>query len=328
MTDRRHGHVADDEQAVRAHDHGVGPREPDARHVDDDIVEIGRHQIEQANDERRFERAHFARLDRRGDQRQAGRMARQHDVEQLAVETLGRVLDFLDIEARFDIEIFGAGAKLEIEVDDAGRAAGLPAETVEDLGAFQRHDRRADTAGSRHEGQELRFDLGFLARPLQRVVARAHEVGGLQRLDQEVMDLELDQDARGGRREIRGDDQQHAIRASHALDLLQGLEILDIAGVDIEDQRVGGEFADFVGNLLDVLVDEQESDFLGRADGALGHRHQCRILGDQHQFLFVCICVAHLFPLPQTALAIAAAPRVAAAAIAGPAHPRGRCGIS
>ena len=46
---------------------------------------------------------------------------RQHDFEQLPVEPLRPRLDFAEIEARLEIEIVGAGAVLEIEIDQAGR---------------------------------------------------------------------------------------------------------------------------------------------------------------------------------------------------------------
>ena len=48
-------------------------------------------------------------------------MMRQHDLEQLPVEPLGTRLDLVQIEPRLEIEIVGAGAVLEIEIDQAGR---------------------------------------------------------------------------------------------------------------------------------------------------------------------------------------------------------------
>ena len=46
---------------------------------------------------------------------------RQHDFEQLPIEPLRTRLDLAEIEARLDVEIIGAGAVLEIEIDQAGR---------------------------------------------------------------------------------------------------------------------------------------------------------------------------------------------------------------
>ena len=48
-------------------------------------------------------------------------MMRQHDFEQLPVQPLRARLDLAKIEARLDVEVIGAGAMLEIEVDQAGR---------------------------------------------------------------------------------------------------------------------------------------------------------------------------------------------------------------
>ena len=48
-------------------------------------------------------------------------MMRQHDFEQLPIEPLRARLDLAEIEARLDVEIIGAGAVLEIEVDETGR---------------------------------------------------------------------------------------------------------------------------------------------------------------------------------------------------------------
>jgi hypothetical protein len=48
-------------------------------------------------------------------------MLREHDFEQLPVEPLRPRLDLAEIETRLDVEIIGAGAVLEVEVDEAGR---------------------------------------------------------------------------------------------------------------------------------------------------------------------------------------------------------------
>ena len=50
-------------------------------------------------------------------------MVRQHDLEKLPVEPLRARLDFLQIKPRLEIEIVGAGAMLEIEIDQAGAGA-------------------------------------------------------------------------------------------------------------------------------------------------------------------------------------------------------------
>ena len=67
-------------------------------------------------------------------------MLRNHDFEQLPVEPLRTRLDLAEIEARLDIEIVGAGAVLEVEIDQAGRGLALGA-AVE-----QQHARSASRA--------------------------------------------------------------------------------------------------------------------------------------------------------------------------------------
>ena len=49
---------------------------------------------------------------------------RQHDFQQLPVEPLRARLDFLQVESRLEVEIIGAGAVLEVEVDQAGAGRG------------------------------------------------------------------------------------------------------------------------------------------------------------------------------------------------------------
>ena len=56
----RHRHLGDDVELVGAEQHGLRPGEPGARHVDDDIVEIGRDEIEHAHDDVGVEGAHLA----------------------------------------------------------------------------------------------------------------------------------------------------------------------------------------------------------------------------------------------------------------------------
>ena len=48
-------------------------------------------------------------------------MVREHHFQQLPVEALRARLDLAEIEARLEVEIVGASAVLEVEVDQAGR---------------------------------------------------------------------------------------------------------------------------------------------------------------------------------------------------------------
>ena len=172
VTQTRHRHLGDDVELVGAEQHRLGPREPGARHVDDDIVEIGRDQVEHAHHDIGVERAHLRRVRRCCEHAKAARMLGEHDVEQLAVESLRLVLDLGDVEARLEVEIFGAGALLEVEVDDAGRGAARR-RVVQLEGSLQRQRGGADAAGGRHEGVDLRLRVLLASRALQHANARS-----------------------------------------------------------------------------------------------------------------------------------------------------------
>src|SRR3954468_19902170 len=105
-----HRHLGDQKQAIRSNENAIGPGKPGARHVDHDIVEVRRDQIEQPRHYLEVERAHLGGAARRRDHLQARRMLRDHHFEQLAVEAVGAGLDLVEIEARLEIEIVAAGA--------------------------------------------------------------------------------------------------------------------------------------------------------------------------------------------------------------------------
>ena len=195
---------------------------------------------------------------RRGEHAQAARMLRQHDVEQLAVETLRLVLDFGDVEARLEVEIFGAGALLEIEVDDAGRR---PARhrMVQLECRLQGQRRAADAAGGRHEGVDLRFRVFLAARPLQHADAGAHQVGGGDRLDQEVGDLKLHQDAHGGSVEFLRHDEDRRPALEPARDALQRLDLFELRRIHVDDDGVAVGFLDFAAQFDDALFDRRRA---------------------------------------------------------------------
>ena len=62
-------------------------------------------------------------------------MIRQHDLEQLAVEPVRARLDLGEVEPRLEVEIVGAGAVLEIEIDQAGRRLRLRAPLLSRISA-------------------------------------------------------------------------------------------------------------------------------------------------------------------------------------------------
>ena len=224
----RHRHLGDDVELVGAEQHRLGPREPGARHVDHDIVEIGRDEVEHAHHEVGVERAHLRRPGRRGEHAQAARMLRQHHVEQLPVEALRLVLDLGNVEARLEVEIFGAGALLEIEVDDACRGAARHRVVQLERG-LQGERRGADATGGGDEGIDLRFRVLLAPRPLQGADAGADQIRGGQWLHQEIGDLELDEYAHGGGVEFLGDDDDRRLAFQAPRDALQRLDLLQLA---------------------------------------------------------------------------------------------------
>ena len=67
-----------------------------------------------------IERAHLRRPVRRGDHGKTGGVIRQHDLEQLPVESVRPRLDFRQIETRLDDRDSRHRAVLEIEIHQAG----------------------------------------------------------------------------------------------------------------------------------------------------------------------------------------------------------------
>ena len=89
-------------------------------------------------------------------------MMRQHDFEQLPVETLRTRLDFAEIEARLDIEIVGACAVLKIEIDQAGR--GLAARAAIEQQHRGLHRQRGDTGAADGGQKGVNLRLGRIGR--------------------------------------------------------------------------------------------------------------------------------------------------------------------
>ena len=153
----RHRHFADDEQPVRAAQHVVGPGEPGARHVDHDILEMRRDQIEQLGHDVGVEGAHLRRTRRRCDHGKAGGVIGGHHLQQLLVEAVRPRLDLRQVETRLEVEIIGAGAVLQIEVDETGRGAAARAARQQQQRGLDRKRGDAGTADRRDEREDLRL---------------------------------------------------------------------------------------------------------------------------------------------------------------------------
>src|SRR5205814_2578046 len=102
-------------------------------------------------------------------------------------------LDLADIEPRLDVEVVRAGAVLEIEVDQAGRA-------VAARGAAHEQHRRLDRQGgyanaARGRQERVNLGLGGTVRggAFGDTGAGAHQLDGVDRLDQKIGDAQLDE---------------------------------------------------------------------------------------------------------------------------------------
>ena len=189
-------------------------------------------------------------------------MLGQHHVEQLPIEAFRLVLDFGDVEARLEVEILGAGALLEVEIDDAGRRASRH-RVMKLERRLQGQRRAADAAGGRHEGVDLRFRVLLAARPLQHADAGPHQIGGRQRLDQEVGDLQLHQNADGGGAEFLRHHKDRRPALKPARDALQRLDVLQLRRIHVDDDRIAVGFLDFAAQFDDALFHGRELDQVG-----------------------------------------------------------------
>ena len=81
-------------------------------------------------------------------------MMRQHDFEQLPVQPLRARLDLAKIEAGLDVEVIGAGAMLEVEVDQASRGFRARAAVEEKHRGLHRE---RGHAGATDRGQESEY---------------------------------------------------------------------------------------------------------------------------------------------------------------------------
>ena len=169
---------------VGAKQHAVGPGKPGARHVEHDEIEMRRHEIEQPGHHIGIERAHFRGPVRRRDHGQAGRVIREHDFEQLPIEPLRARLDLAEIEARLDVEIIGAGAVLEVEIDQASRGLAARAAVEQQHRGLHRERGDAGAADRRQKGEDLRLGRLGLGRGLGDPRASADQFGRRHRLDQ------------------------------------------------------------------------------------------------------------------------------------------------
>ena len=91
--------------------------------------------------------------------------------------------------------------------------------------------------------------------PLQGADAGADEIGGGQRLHQEIGDLELDEDTHGGGVEFLRDDDDRRLALQPPRDALQRLDLFQPRGIHVDDDGAAIGFLDFAAQFGDVLFD-------------------------------------------------------------------------
>ena len=146
---------------------------------------------------------------------------------------------------------------------------------------LQGQGRGADAAGGRHEGVDLRFRIFLAARALEDADAGTHQIGGLDRLDQKVGDLELDEDAYRCGVEFLGhhEDRRLAFQApGHAL---QRLDLFELCRIHVDDDGVAVGFLDLAAQLDDVLIDDLKLDQVRRRERRLGFLSEHLVGRDQ-----------------------------------------------
>jgi hypothetical protein len=145
-----------------------------------------------------IERTHLGRPVLGGNDRETGRMIREHHFQQLPVETIRTRLDFRKVETRLKIEIVGDRAMLKVEVDEAGRGLRARATAVkQDHRRLHGKRRHAGTADGRQKCVDLGFGrFGAPAGALGHACAGADQIDRLDRLHQKISNTHLQQNAR------------------------------------------------------------------------------------------------------------------------------------
>ena len=108
----------------------------------------------------------------------------------------------------------------------------------------------------------MRLGVFLAPRPLQRPDARAHQIGRGDRLDQEIGDLELDEDAHRRGVEFLGndDDRNAAFQSAHYA--LKQLDLLELCRIHVDDEGAEIGLLDLAPKLGDILLDSRELDDL------------------------------------------------------------------
>ena len=211
-------------------------------------------------------------------------MIRQHDLEQLPVETIRPRLDFRQIQARLEIEIVGHRAVLEIQIDQAGgRFAALAAAFEHEHGGLHRQRGDAGAADRGQKGANLRLGrLGAAGAILADARAGAHQVDRRHRLDQEIGDPHLQQGAGDGLVEAlrHRDHRRPGPHARHQP--RQRLHLVVAAGVEIDHHNGRGFDIERIAALLDPSRHNGEFDRVRGVEGGVRGTIELGVGGEHH----------------------------------------------
>ena len=169
-------------------------------------------------------------------------MAAEHDLEELQVEPLGMRADLVEVEPRLEVEIVGAGAVLEVEIDEAGRVRILRRRLAQEHRGLDRERRRADAAGGATRKEMIwlpssgRLEVAFSAR----MQALQHLLR-LDRLAQEIGDADLEEPAHERVVEGVGERRSPGARPKRRMVMpWRAIRLSRRFGVDVDDDDRGG----------------------------------------------------------------------------------------
>jgi len=209
---------------------------------------------------------------------------RQHDLEQLPVETIRPRLDFSQVQPRFEVEIVGHRAVLEIQIDQAsGRFAALAAAFEHEHGGLHRQRGDAGAADRRQKSANLRLGrLGATGAILGNARAGAHQVDRRHRFDQEIGDLHLQQGAGDGLVEALRH-RNHRRAGPHTRHQpRQRLHLGVAAGVEIDHHNGRGFDIERIAALLDPPRHNDEFDRVRGVEGRVRGTVELGVGGEHH----------------------------------------------
>jgi hypothetical protein len=201
------------------------------------------HEVEQPGDDGRIEVVVLAEPAARRQQRQGGGILRQHDVEQMIVEALGVRDDVVELQGGLEVEVFGAHAGGEVEVDEAGRGLAPGPALAEQKGRVDRERGGPDAAHGAHEGEAVDLDAGAAGGRQVDAAAGLDQFARVGGLAQPVGDAQAQEQPHHGLVDVgRDDDEGGGVR--FGLDqLLQRGKLRRLGGVELHRDEVGRALA-------------------------------------------------------------------------------------